>query len=55
MTMPHYQRQGFGRLLIDFSKPSSVVKLVHIFYPRHAMLLAFLCLILAAPFTIAER
>ena len=20
MTMPHYQRQGFGRLLIDFSK-----------------------------------
>lgn len=25
MTMPHYQRQGFGRLLIDFSKRNSVV------------------------------
>lgn len=22
MTMPHYQRQGYGRLLIDFSKSS---------------------------------
>lgn len=55
MTMPHYQRQGFGRLLIDFSKPSSVVKLFHIFYPDYALLLAFLCLTLAASFTTAKR
>lgn len=28
MTMPHYQRQGFGRLLIDFSKRNSVVSVL---------------------------